>query len=116
MQSHPGGRNLILQYAGRDASKAFEEVHTADTLANNLSKDSFLGVVEEDLLRINVPAVNTEKKKLPPLSRVLSLIDMEVGKLISYLTAYLITIIRKWHVTPYRLKRLRFGPRARTEK
>ena len=36
IDAHPGGANIILKYAGRDATEAFEPVHPSDTLEKHL--------------------------------------------------------------------------------
>ena len=33
-QEHPGGRQIILKYAGRDATAAYMPVHPSDALKN----------------------------------------------------------------------------------
>lgn len=37
IDSHPGGPRFILNYGGRDATKAFEELHSAGTLEKYLT-------------------------------------------------------------------------------
>ena len=36
VDSHPGGSNLILKYAGKDATEAFVPIHSSDTLEKYL--------------------------------------------------------------------------------
>lgn len=37
LNEHPGGASVILQYAGRDATKAYEAIHSAETLSKHLT-------------------------------------------------------------------------------
>lgn len=46
LHEHPGGSGIILKYAGRDATKAFDPVHPGDTLNKYLSKKYHLGEVD----------------------------------------------------------------------
>ncbi|KAJ5397850.1 hypothetical protein N7509_005963 [Penicillium cosmopolitanum] len=38
LDEHPGGAGILLQYAGSDASEAFESIHQADILTRYLSQ------------------------------------------------------------------------------
>lgn len=89
-QEHPGGRQIILKYAGRDATAAYMPVHPSDALEKHLPKDKFLGAVnvepkqrlqtEESLrkkTRDEIRAADARARK-PPLKRILTLQDMEV--------------------------------------
>ncbi|KAH8898696.1 oxidoreductase [Thozetella sp. PMI_491] len=44
---HPGGAGVILRYAGRDATDAFNAHHSSDTLDKYLSPDQRLGPIAE---------------------------------------------------------------------
>ncbi|KIW17998.1 hypothetical protein PV08_02285 [Exophiala spinifera] len=48
VDSHPGGASLILKYAGKDATQAYEPLHASDTLEKHLSDDQRLGSLVED--------------------------------------------------------------------
>lgn len=37
LDSHPGGRKVILKYGGKDATEAFEPIHPGDTLEKSLN-------------------------------------------------------------------------------
>lgn len=91
LQEHPGGSKIILKYAGRDATDAYEPIHPPDALERYLPKEKHLGSIEsaaadklqaqresrektEDELRIE-----REQAAKPPLNRVLDLQEMEVG-------------------------------------
>lgn len=39
VDSHPGGSGILLKYAGRDATEAFEPLHRADTLEKYLTSE-----------------------------------------------------------------------------
>lgn len=45
LQEHPGGLAIILKYAGKDATKAFDPIHPGDTLTKYLKKDLHKGEV-----------------------------------------------------------------------
>ncbi|GAA5948097.1 hypothetical protein JCM3765_007108 [Sporobolomyces pararoseus] len=44
--SHPGGQRILLRYAGKDATEAYNEVHSPQVIVENLSKDKHLGPVD----------------------------------------------------------------------
>ncbi|KAI5285200.1 hypothetical protein KEM54_000751 [Ascosphaera aggregata] len=46
LPEHPGGAKIILKYAGKDATEAFDPVHPAGTLEENLSPDACLGIID----------------------------------------------------------------------
>lgn len=46
VDQHPGGAAIILKYAGKDATKAFDPVHPPDTLDKYLDKKYHLGDAE----------------------------------------------------------------------
>lgn len=45
LDEHPGGSAIILKYAGKDATKAFDPIHPGDTLTKYLSQDYHKGEV-----------------------------------------------------------------------
>ncbi|KAF9474469.1 hypothetical protein BDN70DRAFT_815657 [Pholiota conissans] len=87
---HPGGADVILKYAGRDATAVYEPIHSPDALDNNLSPSKHLGALEAvavNSLEEKQPTtgqtadelrVDKERKRMPLLDRVLSLADMEM--------------------------------------
>ncbi|KAJ3719767.1 FMN-dependent dehydrogenase-domain-containing protein [Lentinula raphanica] len=89
LQEHPGGSRIILKYAGRDATSAYEPIHPSDALDKNLSPSQHLGPLDdtavESLERAGALTKKTQDelrveeamKKRPPLNRILSLADME---------------------------------------
>lgn len=46
LPDHPGGSAIILKYAGKDATKAFDPIHPGDTLTKYLPKECHLGPVD----------------------------------------------------------------------
>ncbi|PHH84899.1 hypothetical protein CDD83_1209 [Cordyceps sp. RAO-2017] len=45
LSEHPGGQKIILKYAGKDASDAFDPIHPPDTLDKYLHRSKHLGPV-----------------------------------------------------------------------
>jgi L-lactate dehydrogenase (cytochrome) len=90
-QEHPGGSKIILSYAGRDATSAYEPIHPPDALVKNIPPHKHLGPLASAAVASLVSAQrNKEKtqdelrmeraeKSKPPLSQILNLADMEVG-------------------------------------
>lgn len=98
LQLHPGGKQIILKYAGKDATSAYKSIHPEDALEKNLAEDKHLGSVDIDAIR-EIRRTDANRKKTqdelrveqarldkPPLKRILTLQDMEVrlGKRFSY--------------------------------
>ncbi|KAG5981227.1 hypothetical protein E4U54_006667, partial [Claviceps lovelessii] len=50
LTSHPGGPNVILKLAGRDATQDYDPVHPPGTLEENLKPEARLGVVHPETL------------------------------------------------------------------
>ncbi|KAH8811265.1 mitochondrial cytochrome-like protein b2 [Xylogone sp. PMI_703] len=59
LPEHPGGKGIILKYAGKDATKAYLEVHTPETAEQLLPPSSFKGMVDVDTL----PSITPEDGK-----------------------------------------------------
>ncbi|KAJ5747792.1 uncharacterized protein N7511_009488 [Penicillium nucicola] len=84
LEEHPGGSTVILKYAGRDATKAYSEVHAPSVMKNNLSAQNFKGTL--DLSTIDAewaqpppeenPTVILEHEK-PPLHTLINAHDFE---------------------------------------
>lgn len=47
LNEHPGGAGIILKYAGKDATKAFDPIHPSDTLTKYLPEKNHLGPVDQ---------------------------------------------------------------------
>jgi L-lactate dehydrogenase (cytochrome) len=97
-QEHPGGQKVILQYAGKDATEAYEAIHPPHLLDEHLTQDKHLGELEEiqgiakqrlkskDELRVEM-----ELRRRPPLGRVLNVNDMEASILTYWLNRHTLT-------------------------
>ncbi|CAM1506151.1 Fc.00g057920.m01.CDS01 [Cosmosporella sp. VM-42] len=76
VDSHPGGPKLILNYGGRDATEAFEELHSAGTLDKYLTPQQveayFSSTVFADVAEVQI--VQPRKVRL---SSILSIQDFE---------------------------------------
>lgn len=48
LDEHPGGSAIILKYAGKDATKAFDPIHPSDTLTKYLPSKYHLGEVDPE--------------------------------------------------------------------
>lgn len=46
LKEHPGGSAIILKYAGKDATKAFDPIHPSDTLTKYLPEKNHIGPVD----------------------------------------------------------------------
>ncbi|KAK7064116.1 FMN-dependent dehydrogenase-domain-containing protein [Favolaschia claudopus] len=89
LNEHPGGSKIILKYAGRDATAAYEPIHPPDALDKNLPKSRHLGALSASAAQSVANAQKNQKKtkdairveqamqQRPPLVRILSLVDME---------------------------------------
>lgn len=92
VQEHPGGAQIILKYAGRDATRAYEPIHPPDALDKNLPPSRHLGPLHSEAALIITQEqesrqktkdelrVDNARKHRPPLHRLLSLADMEVSR------------------------------------
>lgn len=98
---HPGGNKILLKYAGKDATEAYEPIHPPGTLEQYLPKDKHLGDVDMTGVVAVVKEVTQEEKERqvrianrPPLDECLSLYDFEVSfntLLITFLDHYFST-------------------------
>ncbi|KAE9408710.1 FMN-linked oxidoreductase [Gymnopus androsaceus JB14] len=87
LSKHPGGPNIILKFAGRDATSAYEPIHPSDAIQKNLSPSQRLGTLKsEDVQKLDSEVKEPTKdemrfqqavKQRPPLNRILNLADME---------------------------------------
>jgi len=89
LPQHPGGSKIILKYAGKDATEAYEPIHPRDALDKNLPREKHLGDLDhaaaEKLQAVRDSREKTqdeirmelEQSKKPPLRRVLNLQEME---------------------------------------
>ncbi|KIY72782.1 hypothetical protein CYLTODRAFT_366932 [Cylindrobasidium torrendii FP15055 ss-10] len=89
LSEHPGGAAIILKYAGKDATRAYEPIHASDALEKHLDASKHLGPLDAssasllDHARSHRKQTKDEKrvelalKQRPPLGRMLSLDDIE---------------------------------------
>lgn len=63
MDEHPGGASVILKYAGKDATKAFDPIHPADTLTKYLPEKYHLGPVDMSTKPKPAPKTTPKEKK-----------------------------------------------------
>ncbi|KAF7792747.1 hypothetical protein EIP86_003845 [Pleurotus ostreatoroseus] len=85
LDEHPGGSKIILKYAGKDATEAYEPIHPPDAITTNLPVEKHLGVIDASTIAKVVKEVTEEEKKRqlavaarPPLENVLNLHDFEI--------------------------------------
>ncbi|KAJ5368291.1 uncharacterized protein N7496_008051 [Penicillium cataractarum] len=85
LDEHPGGSTIILKYAGRDATKAYSEVHAPSVLKANLEPEKFKGVLDESTIDdawLKPPPGENRKVTLenekPPLETLINAHDFEV--------------------------------------
>ncbi|RDX56011.1 hypothetical protein OH76DRAFT_1427429 [Lentinus brumalis] len=98
LPDHPGGAKIILKYAGKDATSAYEPIHPPDALDKHLPREKHLGSLDSAAASaVKEAAQNRRKTKdelrveaahaaKPPVSRMLSLWDIEdvARKVLSY--------------------------------
>ncbi|KAL4809047.1 FMN-dependent dehydrogenase-domain-containing protein [Aspergillus unguis] len=84
LEKHPGGSTIILKYAGRDATKAYSEVHTPGLLKAELAPEQYKGKLDESTVNENWnkepasenPEAVWENDK-PPLGTLINAHDFE---------------------------------------
>ncbi|OTB01141.1 hypothetical protein M426DRAFT_75329 [Hypoxylon sp. CI-4A] len=90
LPKHPGGRSVLLQSAGKDASAAFDAVHTIEILEEYMTPDEVLGEVDlrQDVEDVGLRRSEQGSKLLskpkpgltphsPPLESLLSVSEIE---------------------------------------
>ncbi|CRG85435.1 L-lactate dehydrogenase (cytochrome) [Talaromyces islandicus] len=80
-QEHPGGPAIILKYAGRDASKAYNEAHSPSVIKKTLRQDQFKGVLDYS-------TINSEWLKQPPTENSRVMLDNEKPPLTTLINAH----------------------------
>ncbi|PWN42473.1 putative CYB2-L-lactate dehydrogenase [Ceraceosorus guamensis] len=85
LPEHPGGKKIILKYAGKDATEEYDPIHPPGTLEENLPKEKCLGKVDMSTVKKEEKKESAEDKQvakakdeLPPLELCLNLYDFEV--------------------------------------
>ncbi|KAF2483898.1 FMN-dependent dehydrogenase-domain-containing protein [Neohortaea acidophila] len=82
---HPGGANLLLKYAGQDATKEYAEFHAPSIVKDNLALECFKGnldrsTIDENWKREPVAANNTQaapESEKPELHNIINSYDFE---------------------------------------
>ncbi|KAJ7169121.1 glyoxylate dehydrogenase [Mycena crocata] len=83
LDEHPGGSKIILRYAGKDATAAYEPIHPPDVISTNLPPDKHIGIAEPSATAGMKPQTEEQKKRelllasRPPLDEILNLHDFE---------------------------------------
>ncbi|RAO64086.1 uncharacterized protein BHQ10_000098 [Talaromyces amestolkiae] len=80
-QEHPGGSAIILKYAGRDATKAYNEVHSPSTIRKNLHRSKLQGILDKS-------TINDEWLKEPPTENARVMFDNEKPPLDTLINAH----------------------------
>ncbi|KAH7121378.1 FMN-dependent dehydrogenase-domain-containing protein [Dactylonectria macrodidyma] len=75
LNSHPGGKAIILRHAGTDATNAFEDVHPIELLDEYLKPEQLLGRLESSTQDQKTTTQSTPA--VPSMSRILSIAEME---------------------------------------
>jgi L-lactate dehydrogenase (cytochrome) len=84
LPEHPGGMNIILKYAGKDATEEYEPIHPPDTLDKYLDKSKHLGECNMSTVVRETKEVSEEEKErqdrigqMPLLEQCYNLMDFE---------------------------------------
>lgn len=84
MPEHPGGPNIILKYAGKDATETYEPIHPPDTLDKYLAKSKHLGEVDMGSVQQEQNDEDPDEqerqeriKRMPLLEQCYNLMDFE---------------------------------------
>ncbi|EZF24726.1 hypothetical protein H112_02832 [Trichophyton rubrum D6] len=84
LPEHPGGQQIILKYAGKDATAEFEPVHPPDTLDRYLDRTKHLGPVDMDTMEKQLAAADPDEeqrleriRRMPSLDQCYNLMDFE---------------------------------------
>ncbi|KAL9105153.1 MAG: hypothetical protein Q9187_008800, partial [Circinaria calcarea] len=84
MPEHPGGPNIILKYAGKDATETYDPIHPPDTLDKFLDRSKHLGEVNMDTIKKEQQEEDPDEaerqeriKRMPILEQCYNLMDFE---------------------------------------
>lgn len=84
--SHPGGLSTILEYAGQDASKAYNEVHGPSLVAKSLQPSALKGRLDESTVteewkskQVSNKEHSSDPDAKPDLSSILNTYDFEAA-------------------------------------
>lgn len=86
VNSHPGGKNVILKNAGKDVTELYMPVHPANAIEENLKPSQCLGQVDPSTVKVKQDGPESEKDRkrrearenLPVVGSLLNLDDFEV--------------------------------------
>ena len=83
-EEHPGGKNIILKYAGKDATDTYDPIHPPDTLDKFLDQEKHLGEVDMDTIEQEQVEEDPDEqdrqeriKRMPILEQCYNLMDFE---------------------------------------
>lgn len=83
-EEHPGGKNIILKFAGKDATETYDPIHPPDTLEKFLDKGKHLGEVDMDTIEQEQVEEDPDEqdrqeriKRMPILEQCYNLMDFE---------------------------------------
>ncbi|PGH32995.1 L-lactate dehydrogenase (cytochrome) [[Emmonsia] crescens] len=83
LPNHPGGAQIILQLAGKDATEEYDPIHPSGTLEENLKPEACLGTIDPETLYKAVSQEKSERKaertrnEATAMSSLLNLDDIE---------------------------------------
>lgn len=79
LDQHPGGANLILKLAGKDASEEYDLFHNPELVRDTLGARARKGTIDLSTMpkMDKKPEPKSEAKKSPPLSSMISVNDFE---------------------------------------
>ncbi|KAF2398642.1 hypothetical protein EJ06DRAFT_531741 [Trichodelitschia bisporula] len=95
LPAHPGGAAVIMQYLGRDATAAYNEVHSESLVSRHLDSSKRIGLLDPDTLdaewtALNAPPSSTTaappilKSTKPPLDAILNMHDFAAAAEATY--------------------------------
>lgn len=82
-EEHPGGKNIILKWAGKDATETYDPIHPPDTLDKFLERSKHLGEVDMESVEQEKEFDPDEEERLervkrqPILEQCYNLMDFE---------------------------------------
>ncbi|KAG6902769.1 hypothetical protein C0995_011917 [Termitomyces sp. Mi166 len=84
LDEHPGGSKIILKYAGKDATEAYEPIHPPDAITTNLPIEKHIGTIDlATVAKVVATATEGDKRRQalldsrPSLDEILNLHDFE---------------------------------------
>ncbi|KIK22694.1 hypothetical protein PISMIDRAFT_679885 [Pisolithus microcarpus 441] len=84
LPEHPGGSRIILKYAGKDATEAYDPIHPPDAITTHLPKHKHLGPVDpKTVVKVEKVLSEEEKKRQelvaarPSIDEIVNLHDFE---------------------------------------